>query len=437
MSPGAGDAPLLAVVVPTLDEERHLPRLLDDLQALRVSHEVVVVDGGSTDATIRVARRFGARVIRAPRGRGAQMAAGAGSSTAPWLFFLHADSGLSPATVQRVERWLGEAGPRDAAHLGFALDGTGWFWRFIEFGQALRERLTGLVYGDQGLLVSRALYEDVGGFPPLPIMEDVSMVSRLRRRGRLQRLDAPLLTSPRRYRREGRWRTWLRNIALITLFRLGLAPGRLARFYRPAVGVGTPPADLLLVFAKAPRPGTVKTRLAAGVGEASATEIYRRMGRRIVDALRHGPWRTVVAYAPADARAEVADWLGSGGLEFRAQEGRGLGARMSEAFRWAFREADRVCVVGTDAPDVDEALVRRAFHLLDDHDLALGPARDGGYYLLAMRQYVPGLFRDMPWSTSRVLAITRERAAQAGLSVAHLPELVDVDTVDDLPANGR
>lgn len=432
MSPAGGPGPHLDVVVPTVDEERHLPRLLRDLDELRVDHRVTVVDGGSGDGTVDAARRMGVRVVRAPRGRAVQMAVGAAASTAPWLFFVHADCRLPGAARHRVEEWLVEATPRDAAHLAFALDGDGWFWRFIELGQALRERATGLVYGDQGLLLSRSLYAAVGGFPDLPIMEDVVMVDRVRRRGRLHRLDAPLPASPRRYRAEGPWRTWLRHTGLITLFRLGVPPHRLAprSTTRPDRPGAT--AHALLVFAKAPRPGRVKTRLAAHLGPEAATELYRRMARGIVDAVRPGPWRTRVLFTPSDARSEVTSWLGPEPPELTAQVDGDLGVRMEEAIRTAFGEADRVCVVGTDAPGVDRGRVADAFQRLDEHDLVVGPARDGGYYLLGLRRPAPALFRDIPWSTPTVLERTLQRAAAAGLSVDLLPELVDVDTWDDL-----
>lgn len=430
----SGRPPRLSVVIPTLDEARHLPGLLRDLRALGEGVEVVVSDGGSGDGTVAVGRRTGARVIRAARGRGAQLRSGAEAASGPWLLFLHADSRVGPSAARAIDDFLAAARPDQAAHFAFELRGRDRFWRFLEAGQRLRERLTGLVYGDQGLLISRALYNAVGGHPAWPLMEDVEMVDRVRRAGTLVRLDASLTTSARRYRREGRWRAFLRNAVLITLFRLGVDPARLRSWYAPEERRSGGSGRTLLVFAKAPRPGTVKTRLAASVGDAEAVRIYRALGAGVVDSVRDVRGRTIVSFAPPDARREMEAWLGSEGLEFHPQVAGDLGRRMAAAFDRAFADgAPQVCVVGTDAPGVDAELVDRAFTALRDHDVVVGPAADGGYYLLALDRPRPELFQGVPWSTPRVLPITRARIREMGLREHLLPELRDVDRLADVP----
>jgi len=474
--------PRLSIVIPALNEEQSLPALLDDLGALPFATSVVVADGGSTDSTALQARDRGARVVSTPRGRAAQMNVGASSTSSPWLLFLHADSRLPRESREALAGWLESPPPTEAAYFRFQLDARGPWWRLIERGQRLRERLTGLAYGDQGLLVSRRRWRAMGGIPELPLMEDVEAVRRLRRTGGIHRIEAPLVTSARRYHSEGPFAGFLRNAALISLYGSGVPPERLARWYRPHAPhreEGTPRdpnvADstsphhaaepggrLLLVFAKAPRPGQVKTRLAADIGDERATEIYRSMGRSIVDALRGGRYRIRICFAPADAQTEVEDWLGPRDLEFAPQVPGDLGERMSAAFDEAFLTASRVAIVGTDAPGLSRALVERAFDLLDGSaaghgkagpgeagsgesasgstsqspvrgcDAVIGPARDGGYYLLALRRPAPALFRDMPWSTERVLEGSLARAESEGLRVRTLPALPDVDRLEDL-----
>lgn len=407
-------------------------------------------DGGSVDGTQELARRRGCRVVATAPGRGGQLRAGAAAAGGRWLFFLHADCRFPPEARTALEAFLDADEPDAWAHFAFALEGAGWFWRFIEWGQARRERLAKLVYGDQGLVVSRTLYERAGGFPPWPVMEDVGMTDRLRRLGPPIRLDASLPTSPRRYDAEGRWLGWLRNTALIAFFRLGVRPEALTRLYRPrdprfpwqgrpSRNV-TPGKNLLLVFVKAPRPGRVKTRLARDVGAETAARIYRRMGRAVVDAVSDGPWKVRIYYTPTDAEEEVRDWLFEGGaepLEMADQSPGDLGERMRRALEEGLGEAERVCVIGTDAPDLDAGLVDVAFRSLEGHDVVLGPALDGGYYLLGLRAPQPELFREIPWSTDQVLNRTLERAAGLGLTCALLPSLSDVDTLEDLPAHLR
>ena len=194
----------------------------------------------------------------------------------------------------------------------------------------------------------------------------------------------------------------------------------------------TPPRDTLLVFAKAPVPGLVKTRLAADVGVDEAARVYRTMGRRIVDRVRTGPQRTLVCFDPPDAQPLVRRWLGDANLEFWPQEGTDLGERMMLAFRRAFGGADRVCVIGTDVPDLGRSQVSAAFNALERCDVVFGPANDGGYYLLALGRPVPSLFQDMAWSTASVLRESLARAHAAGLVVECLAPLDDVDTAADL-----
>ncbi len=431
-----GSRPELGIVIPTLNEASFLPALLEDLRALPWPHRTVLADGGSTDTTAPLARARGIRVVDAPRGRARQMNAGATALDAPWLLFIHADSRLPAEAGAALAAFLDSGPPPDlGAHFAFKLDGRGLGWRLLEVGQRVRQRVLGLVYGDQGLVVSRAAFEAVGGFPDVPVLEDVAMVERLRDGGRLVELPAAIHTSPRRYRREGPLRAWLRNATLIGRYLTGTPPERLADWYEPS----TPDrADrVLLVFAKAPVPGRVKTRMAAELGAPEAARIYRRLGRLTADKVRGGPYRTVVCYDPPGEQDLVAGWLGREALEFWPQVEGGLGARLTSAFDTAFRSASRVCVIGTDAPDVNAELVLAAFDALDSSDVVMGPAEDGGYYLLGLRAHRPELFADVPWSTSRVAEHTERLAAAAGLDVAKLPVLADVDYARDVPDSVR
>lgn len=220
----------LAVVIPTLNEVQWLPLLISDLDALEgvESLEIIVSDGGSSDGTIGFAVSAGARLIHAPPGRARQLNAGARAAREDWLLFLHADCRLGAEARRALLAALEPSAGVQAAVFRFAIDLPTFWRRFIETGQAIREALSGLAYGDQGLLVRRALYESVGGYPDLPLMEDVAMIRRLRRQTRIRRLRAPLLTSGRRYARRGVVRTWLQHTALITLYYAGVSPQRLA-----------------------------------------------------------------------------------------------------------------------------------------------------------------------------------------------------------------
>jgi rSAM/selenodomain-associated transferase 2 len=224
---------MIGVVIPTLDEADTLPPLLDDLRRVLIPLDVVVVDGGSTDGTPAVARAAGARLVTAPRGRARQLNAGADAVRGEWLLFLHADCRLPPPARRALLAAAVDDPAPQAAVFRFAIDLPAPAKGFIERGQRLREALWRLPYGDQGLLVRRELFQSVGGFPDIPIMEDVEMIRRLgRRRVEVHTLPAALLTSGRRYREHGVARTLLENSVMISLYLAGVSPGRLARMRR-------------------------------------------------------------------------------------------------------------------------------------------------------------------------------------------------------------
>ena len=416
--------------VPTRNEATYLPSLLGDLSELSFPARAVVADGGSTDATRRLAREGGAEVIMARRGRAHQMNAGARVLSTRWILFLHADSRLPARARECLARRLSDDREGSPAYFRFALEGTGWFLRCIEVGQFLRERIGRLPYGDQGLLVRRADFDAVRGFPEIPILEDVAIFRSLRARGAVQRLPARLPTSPRRYRDQGRWRVLRANVAVLGLTLAGASPERLARLH-PTRGATPPAGRIALLFAKAPRPGEVKTRLAAGIGARAAADIYRSMASDAVERLRCPAYDLVVCYDPATAAAEVRAWLGED-VTLMPQVAGDLGHRMRCALDAALEVASEACVVGTDVPDLTAGLVEEAFEGLSNADLVIGPAEDGGYYLLALKRPIPELFEGVPWSTAEVLSRTLAAARRLGLEARTLETLRDVDTLDDL-----
>ena len=229
----APESPQLSIVIPTLEAADCLAATLGAVaDAAALAPEVIVADGGSDDATRAIARGHGARVVEAPRGRGAQLAAGAGRASGRWLLFLHADTVLSAGWAEAVKGFTADPANRErAASFRFALDDGGAAPRRLERFVAWRCRVLGLPYGDQGLLIGRRLYDAVGGYRPLVLMEDVDLVRRVGRR-RLRVLDVAAVTSARRYREGGYVRRPLLNLCCLGLYFLGVAPGVLARLYR-------------------------------------------------------------------------------------------------------------------------------------------------------------------------------------------------------------
>jgi len=240
----AGSAPraysfraMISVIIPTQNAERTLAHTLTALVPAVVDgivQEAILVDGGSTDDTRAIAEAAGTHLVFAPAGRGSQLEAGASQAKGDWLLFLHADTVLEPGWAEEAQSFMErvESGRRAqaAAAFRFALDDEGFMPRFVEQLVALRCRLLALPYGDQGLLISRNLYNRLGGFRPLPLMEDVDLVRRLRRR-ELVILQSRAVTSGERYRREGYLARSLRNLGCVLLYYLRVPARVLTRLY--------------------------------------------------------------------------------------------------------------------------------------------------------------------------------------------------------------
>jgi rSAM/selenodomain-associated transferase 1 len=191
----------------------------------------------------------------------------------------------------------------------------------------------------------------------------------------------------------------------------------------------------LIVFVKHPEPGAVKTRLAPAVGAEAAAALYRALAEEVLEATvpRSGEYETLVFFDPPGAADAMRAWLP--GMRMRPQCAGDLGARMTAAFARAFeRGARRVAIIGTDVPAVTRDTVGGALAALDEADVVVGPAEDGGYYLLALGAPRHELFEGVAWSTTAVLDQTLARAATAGLRVRQLRRLRDVDTLEDVRA---
>lgn len=220
----------LSVIIPAINEAAHISSAVKSAWDAGAT-EVLVSDGGSGDDTAQLAAAAGARVIVGPPGRALQQNGAASEATGDVLLFLHADNALPVDAIVQIESALARS---KTFHGAFRqrIQAAGMGYRLLERGNAARVRWLGLPYGDQAIFIRRNIFEDAGGFPEVPLMEDLILMRRLRRRAWPVLLPGPLLVSPRRWQRHGILRQTLRNWRLTAAYSLGSSPEQLAQQYR-------------------------------------------------------------------------------------------------------------------------------------------------------------------------------------------------------------
>jgi rSAM/selenodomain-associated transferase 2/rSAM/selenodomain-associated transferase 1 len=421
----------LSIVIPVLNDIEPLQQLLASIRPdPRV--DIVVVNGGAPDQRlIAICRRPDVRLVTSATGRGCQMNVGASAAAGRWIVFLHADSRLPPQWIDEIHR-AGAVPAVVGGSFRFRLDSDAWQARLIERAVERRVRWLDLAYGDQALFVRRDVFDALGGYREWPLMEDVDFVRRLRQVGKLYHSAQPVLTSARRWERDGWWPRSARNVLLQALFFAGVSPERLARWY------SHPPRRLireaLVVMARVPSGTLGKSRLTRDLG-GDHLELRRALLLDTLDVVRGVAAADLfIACEPAESIDEMRALVGDRGGLF-PQQGDTLGDRMRNAFDRLFAAGySTVVMIGSDLPSLPTSHVAQAFQYLRDRPdaLVIGPASDGGYYLIGMRRLRPALFTSIPWSTADVLTTTTSIAERCGVPVSFVPPWHDVDTVDDL-----
>ena len=221
----------LSIIIPTLNAQSGLktllPQLMDGLTTGLIA-EVIFADGGSTDATLAIAEDVGAKLIKAPKGRGTQLAAGCKAAKGAWLLVLHADSGLPSTWTDTVQTQM-ERAPDRAAAFRLALRSNHPMARITAGWANLRTNTFSLPYGDQGLLIPARLYNKIGGYPEIPLMEDVALAKALK--GRIDLMPATVTSDASKYERDGWLRRGTRNLLTLIRYKLGASPQQLLKSY--------------------------------------------------------------------------------------------------------------------------------------------------------------------------------------------------------------
>ena len=417
----------LSVIIPVYQEGKRIIPTVTHVRSLFPEAEILVVDGDADGSTIGWCQTRCDCCITAPKGRGHQIAAGIAAASGTLFLILHSDTQLPDTAPARLN-----AVPMDRPYAGcfsLSFDDPRLRYRFVAALANLRTKYAGLPYGDQGLIINRQTLALLRGYPEVPLMEDVVFAQRCRTASlKIIRLPEKVRTSTRRYERLGVLATTIRNLGMLYRHYRGCDADTLYRQYYQQNEAGA----CIGLFVRVPVIGTVKTRLAASLGQAAALTIYETLVRGQVAALRKSmiPWQLVFDGNPS---LIPTSWK-NGADSIKRQSAGDLGQRMRTFFNAPPQENHRL-IVGSDIPGIDVAYLQQAVCALTTHDIVIGPCGDGGYGLIGFSAGVPpldDLFSDIPWSTDTVLRITCDRIHRAGLRLFCLPVVHDVDTIDDL-----
>ncbi len=416
-----------SVIIPTLNEEKYIAGCIDNINTCLPGAEIIISDGGSRDKTLQLASKKGALILSSLNGRGSQLNLGAQKAKGSTLIFLHADTELP----KNCDTFIDEAFKNEKVQVAtfkmkFDIDNRilnfySWFTKF----DSVFTR-----FGDCGIVVRKNYFNAGNRFPEWKIFEDVQYLRTARKKAGVFTLPCFVTTSARRFLQNGFIRTQLRNSIYVFQYLITQKPEKIYSKYNRMKNLNK---NAVIIFSKYPQKGKVKTRMASTLGHTFAKDFYKVCAEHTFnETLKVKNSRSFLFYSDEKDRDKIKKWTNSKFL-LHPQQGKDLGEKMLNAFKSVFKNnVKKTVIIGTDLPDISSDIIEKSFDLLDECDVVLGPATDGGYYLLGMKKIYEKLFVDLPWSTDRLLGKTLEIINYLNLRVSILPELSDIDTEIDL-----
>lgn len=435
----------LSIIIPALNEAQTIRRFLQPLQTLRTQgHELILVDGYSSDGTAELARSLVDQLLYSERGRAKQMNCGAKAARGDILLFLHADTTLPNNAAQLITAALSTS---CWGRFNVRLSGQSFQLRIIETLMNWRSCLTGICTGDQAIFVTTEAFKQIGGYTDIPLMEDIVISRTLKKLSPPSCIKTTVTTSSQRWEEKGILRTVLFMWTLRLKFFLGTPAKLLVEHYYPKHSVRSPEkinacresnklADntALLVFSKAPISGNVKTRLIPDIGANNACALHALLTHHTLQKLTHNQQLAMQLWVDPDnlehpfVKGCATDFQ----ISIHQQQGHDLGERMNHACRQTLQTCNAVILVGTDCPMLDKHIINNVLINLENNDAVLIPAIDGGYVLLALSRHHHKLFENIEWGTDRVLSQSLERLMTLGWKYYLFDAQRDLDDRADL-----
>jgi len=436
----------VSVIIPVLNEEEFLKERLTALQWLRNKYsEIIIVDGGSSDHSAKISAPMADTFLFSRKGRANQMNAGAKNARGEILLFLHSDAVFLENSFEELQKKIATI---DIFWGWFNLKFTdrSLIFSLISNSMRIRSSLTKICTGDQTLFVSAKLFNDIGGFPDIPLMEDIAISKMLKKESPPVFISNPVFSSVRRWESEGALKTILTMWWLRFQYWASIDPKRLAKSYYPQIDFSINdtnknhqsfkfPQINILLFARTPELGKVKTRLEPALGAEKALSLHKAMINRIFQLASKSGLAESKLWLTSGDNKEMFIKLSSGDSVFNQPEGN-LGEKMLFAIAQTLNlpNMNAAIVVGCDCPSINKDYLNTALlHLDQGVKLVLGPAEDGGYVLIGMNAVYPEIFEGISWGSTEVFSQTVKNAEALGISYVSLDPLWDVDRPEDLP----
>ncbi len=422
----------ISVIIPVLNEQDSINSIIGHLLNLdnqEMLQEIIVVDGDQTGSTIGFLNCEDRRVLAttSKKGRAAQMNKGASLAKGDVLLFVHADTLIPRKSLSSVESVLkkGYAG----GAFSFAIDSKHYLLKLVEVLTNIRSRVTRVPYGDQAIFIEKSIFYQVGGYCDIPILEDVDIMEKLKEKGyKIKIVGEKAITSARRWERKGVYKTTFDNRAIMLLYLIGVKPEKLKKKYR-GEDMGE---NCLVIFVRNPEKGKVKTRLAEDFGEEETLELYKNFIKDILERTASDRYKTRVFSWPPGSDVHLMKTFGKS-HEYRHQKGGDLGKRMYHAFVDTFAEGfERVILIGSDIPHIDFSVIEEGFFKLEKSDAVIGPANDGGYYLIGFHKgkLSEEFFKEIEWGVESVYRKTIDKLSTVKHSTVE--SMSDIDYFEDL-----
>ncbi len=418
-----------SIIIPTLNEEHNIQRCLNIVKNNFPQSQIILTDGGSRDNTLKYAKEFNVEIVNSQEGRGIQLNNGAEKAEGDLFVFLHADTVL-PSKAKDIILNAFKNPEVKIATFSMSFDIDSPVLKFYSMFTKIDSIFT--KFGDFCIVVRRDFFYSINKFPDWVLFEDVEFLRKARRLTKIYTLPGKVTTSGRRYYRNGFIKTQVRSAYYIFLYLLGVSPKILNYKYNRMKSINK---KAVIIFSKYPRKGEVKTRLAKTLGNDFATLFYKNCAEHTFAETLKLATKNVTPflfYSNQKDKQKINSWVNKK-FTLYSQAGGDLGERMKNAFNSIFSLGiEKVIIIGSDLPDISAKIISDAFDLLDSNDVVIGPAFDGGYYLLGLNKMVTALFEGISWSSSEVLNSTISKLNSLNLTYHLLPKLLDIDTEADI-----